>query len=171
MSGENEKLPLGSLMIDCTEFADYLEDLSPHEKIGKHAAQEGYADAVTEIFSNQTAVGARAGITSDDIEELKRANERIARLEIVMPAVRKLLELLEETHMSINDRRHRRVLEIASIIDMRARSRRDPSLHAKYELTRAYRSAIGLKAARTRRKNAAAAANQQASAGAASAEE
>jgi hypothetical protein len=78
---------------------------------------------------------------------------RIAKIDALLPAARKLVELLEETRAVLDDRRQRQMSAIATAAEGRAKVLRKPELLAKYEKTRAYRSAGAMKGVRTRRRN------------------
>jgi hypothetical protein len=149
-----EPVAVGALAIDCKDLASFIVDLPPGGMRGFLHEQEGFADAIAEILANQPLMGEAVGITKSDIERLTLLNKRVAMIDARLPAVQKLLELLLETRATLDTQRQRQVHAIAGLIEGRARSLGDQSLLAKYEKTRAYRSAVGLKAAKTRRKNA-----------------
>lgn len=158
MTDKTPTVAMDMLLIDCRDMAPFLQDLAPGELKGIKGTQEGYDEVVAEILSNQRMCGELIGITHRDIEELTLANQRVATLDACLPTLRKLLEIMEETRIKIDGERHRRVCEIAALVDVRSKASRDSSLLARYEKTRTYRSAPGVKAARTRRKNREAAA-------------
>jgi hypothetical protein len=143
-----------SLLVDCRALAGFIEDLAPGELHGRHGTQEGYADVVLEVKTNQAVWGIQVGITSDDIQFLADADERVAGIDENLSKARKLVEVLEETRAKLDSERHRRISTIAAMVDARTRSRGDTALLAVYEKTRAYRSAIAMKGVKTRRKNA-----------------
>ena len=64
----------------------------------------------------------------------------------------KFLEVMQETRAVLEDKRQRIIYNVASSVDRREKE--TPGLQAKYEKTRAYRSAIAKKAVKTRLKNA-----------------
>jgi hypothetical protein len=70
-----------------------------------------------------------------------------------LPALLKAVEVLTETRYLLDDKRQHIVLDAAQAVDRRAKS--NPDLVAKYEKTRAYRSAVAKKAVKTKEKNAA----------------
>jgi hypothetical protein len=154
MADEMKTVDIGTLLIDATPFAEFIVDLPPGARQGLRSEQAGYGDAVAEVVSNQAVWGDQAGITAGDFAELTLANERIAKIDALLPAARKMVEVLEETRALLDDRRQRQVSAIATAVEGRAKALRKPELLAKYEKTRAYRSAIAMKAARTRRRNA-----------------
>jgi hypothetical protein len=143
---------VGSLIVDCSSM-DYLTDLPPGATVGFRTTQEGYSNVVVEILSNQSDYGVDAGITAADIAAVERDEQRIAEIDAVLPAVNKVAEMLLETRAQIDDERHRRISEIAALVDARSRARRNPELLARYEKTREYRSAVAKKAVATRRRN------------------
>jgi hypothetical protein len=155
MAENNKPVELGALAIDCTSMASFVQDLVPGALVGMRSRQPGYEDVVNEIISNQPTLGGKAGVTDEDIQAFLLANERIAMIDAQLPAARKLVELLEETRGKLDDQCQRQVSAIALSAESRAKAYGDDELLAKYEKTRAYRSAIALKAVKTRRKNAA----------------
>ncbi|UQA59401.1 hypothetical protein [Polyangium aurulentum] len=157
MSGIYEPVAIGALAVDCTALAEFLVDLPPGARRGLRAEQDGFGDVIAEILSNQAALGDKTGIIKSDIDELALANDRIAQIDARLPAVRKLLEILEETRAKLDDQRQRQVSAIAGAVEGRAKALSDPTLLAKYEKTRTYRSAAAVKGAKTRKKNAEAA--------------
>lgn len=149
-----EPVAVGALSIDCSFLAPFVVDLPPGARRGLRSEQEGFAEVVNEILANQVKHGEEAGITKTDHDAFTIANERVAQIDAVLPAARKLVELLEETRAVLDDQRQRQAFAMAEVVEGRAKVKKSGQLLAKYEKTRAYRSAIGLKAARTRRRNA-----------------
>lgn len=143
----------GSFNIDGSEFNEYGEDLGPGECQGYQATREGYSEVYVEILANHALYGAKAGIPDADVTDMTTANERIARIDLFLPAYLKAAEILTETRAKIDDQRQRIALNSAASVDRR--SGQHPELLAKYQKTREYRSAIAKKAAKTRAKNAA----------------
>jgi hypothetical protein len=154
MAEESAIVSAESLFVDCRALAGFIVDVAPRELQGRRATQEGYADVVLEIQANQATWGTQVGITSDDIQFLGECDERVASIDEHLNRARKLVEVLEETRAMLDTARHVRISTIAAMVDARTRTRTDSSLLAVYEKTRAYRSAIAVKAAKTRRKNA-----------------
>ena len=157
MSDELKTVNLNALLIDATPFAEFIVDLPPRGMQGLRKQRDGYDEAMAEIVSHQAVWGDLAGITAGDFERFTLANTRIAMIDALLPAARKLVELLIETRALLDDQRERQVSAIATAVDGRAKVLRKPELLAKYQMTRAYRSASGLKAAKTRRRNESAA--------------
>lgn len=149
------KVPMGNLVVDARGLAEFIVDLEQGKMQGLRTEQKGYAEVVTELVSNQREFGEQAGITQTDIERLVELNRRVAMVDQYLPAVRKMLELLTETRAVCDDERQRLVSAFGQSVDARAKASRNPTLLAKYERTRDYRSAIANKGAKTRKKNAA----------------
>jgi hypothetical protein len=156
MANEKKPLEIGALLIDATEMAEFLVDLPPLATKGMQSEREGFDGTVAEITSNQATWGEQAGITKNDFDQLELENEQIAMIDMQLPAARKLVEMFEETRAKLDDRRQRRVSAIAKSVETRAKVLGSPDLLAKYEQTRAYRSAHAMKGVKTRRKNASA---------------
>ncbi|MDI1451246.1 hypothetical protein [Polyangium sp. 6x1] len=157
MSNSVDPVALDTLVHDCTAFAPFLVDLPERARLGMRAEQEGFPEVVTEILTNQAALGDRAGITKTDIDSLQESNQRIAMIDARLPALKKLVEMMEETRALEDDKRQRLVNAFADSIERRAKATGDKSLLAKYETTRKYRSAIAMKGVKTRSKSAKAA--------------
>jgi hypothetical protein len=143
----------GSFNIDGSEFNEYGEDLGPKECQGFQTTREGYSEVYVEILANHALYGAKAGIPDADVTDMTTANERIARIDLFLPAYLKAAEILTETRAKLDDQRQRIALNSAASVDRR--SLHHPELLAKYQKTREYRSAIAKKAAKTRAKKAA----------------
>jgi hypothetical protein len=147
----------GELAIDASALASFLIDLPPGGMQGMRTEQDGFDAVVAEILANQPIRGEAAGITSADVAVLATAGEQIALIDKYLGPAEKLVELLTETRAKLDDGRQRKVTTVANAVDLRAKDGSNDELLAAYEKTRAYRSAIGAKAAKTRQKNATAA--------------
>ena len=147
----------GEFHIDASPAAPFAAYLKEGELQGKRREQRGIEDVLREIFSNHATLGARAGVTEEDIRALQACNDQIAMVRKYLGPTRKLLEILEETEGEEDDKRHRIINAIASAVDRRSEVRGNEELVARYAKTREYRSAIAVKAAKTRRRNQAAA--------------
>lgn len=150
------KVAIGSLAVDCTAMAPFLVDLPRGVRARLRSAQEGLELVLAEIEANQAVVGESAGVTALDFDTLMNANRQIEMVDEQLPAIRKLKELLEETRAYLEDQRQRQIAAIATAVESRAKLQRSDALLAKYERTREYYSAPGVKSWKTRRKNEAA---------------
>ncbi|HSN99685.1 MAG TPA: hypothetical protein VLS89_15425 [Candidatus Nanopelagicales bacterium] len=168
MANDPKKPEMGEVHIDASDLLTFLKDLPEGATRGMRTAQDGFGEVLQEIMSNQAGYGDKAGITTSDINELVLANDRIGQIDQFLPAAQKLVEMLEETRAQLDDQRQRAVNGFARSVEDRAKSREDgTTLLAKYQKTRVYRSAIGVKAAKTRKKNEAAAETGEAQPGSA----
>ena len=143
----------GELIIDARELESFLVDLPEGATHGMRREQEGLADVVQEITANQDKWGAKGGVTADEVGGIVTATAQIAQIRAYRPAVAKLLEMMDETEALLDDKRHTLIRIVAESVDAKSKTA-GPELLAKYELTRAYRSAAANKAVRTRKKNA-----------------
>ena len=152
----NPVLPvaLDSLVVDCTPLASFIVDLARGARRGMQVEQEGFSEVIAEILTNQQKYGDKAGITATDFQAFKDANDHVAAIDIHLPALRKLVELLEETRANEDDKRQRQASGFAVSLERRFATTKDAEMLAKYERTRTYRSAIAVKGAKTRAKNA-----------------
>ena len=153
MAEEIKKPAIIDLFCDIRHMEGNLYDLEPGERQGLRVATEGFSEAADEIIDNQPVYGKRAGISTEDAEAFTGAVERKRDIDKHLRVARKLVEVLEETGALEDDTTQRLAFGFAQIIEARARAFNDPEILAKYEKTRAYRSAAGIKAAKTRRRN------------------
>ena len=155
MAGDPKNPIIGEFVFDGAEFEAYAIDLPPGGCQGMLTTREGFLDVCQEIVTNHAEWGAKAGVPEGDMKDLVTANERIARIDVFLPALLKAVEVLTETRYVLDDQRQRIAFNGAQSIDRRLKSH--PDLLAKYQKTREYRSAIAKKALRTKEKNAEAA--------------
>jgi hypothetical protein len=140
---------IGQFVYDGTEFVSYAVDLPPGGCQGLLVTREDHPDVCKELIANQAVWGAKAGIADQEIEDLKTTNERIARIDVFLPAMEKAVEMLTETRRLLDDKRQRIALDAAQSVDRR--SGKLPELNAKYQKTREYRSAIAKKGLKTKK--------------------
>ncbi|MDI1476794.1 hypothetical protein [Polyangium sp. y55x31] len=157
MPNSLEPVALDTLVHDCTAFAPFLVDLPPRARMGMCSEREGFPEVAAEILTNQPALGDKAGITKADVDSFQESNHRIAMIDARLPALKKLVEMMEETRALEDDKRQRLVHAFADSIERRSKATGDKALLAKYEKTRTYRSAAAMKGVKTRTKNAKAA--------------
>jgi hypothetical protein len=143
---------VGDCVFDGSEFAPYLVDVPPGGLQRMRTAQDGCDEVCKEILANQADWGTKAGVTAEDAADLGDINAKMARLDQFIQPVRKFLEMLIETRYVLDDRKQKLIYTIGQAVDRRGKEK--PELLAKYQHTRAYRSAIAKKALKTRNKNA-----------------
>lgn len=153
MSGDIKNPAIIDLFFDVRHMQGKLYDLEPGARQGLRVATEGFSDVVDEIIDNQPLYGPRGGIATADFETFTGAVERKRDIDKHLRVARKLVEVLEESGAVEDDTTQRLAFGFAQIIEARARAFNDPEILARYEKTRAYRSAAGFKAAKTRRRN------------------
>ena len=100
-----EPVALDVLVHDCTALAPFLVDLEGGRLRGLRSEQEGFSEVVAEILTNQNLVGDVAGITTSDFEAFKQSNHRVAMVDARLPALKKLVEVMEETRALEDDKR------------------------------------------------------------------
>lgn len=152
MAGEPKNPEPGDLAIDGGEFASKLRDVAPGDTRGLVAEHEGLDDVTREIVSEQLKSGSDAGIVDADVVRLQQINALIVRIDQFLGPVLWFLNKLRSTRLLLDDERNRLIYSIAETIDRRLKQR--PELAARYEKTRAYRSALAVKGLLTRRRNA-----------------
>jgi hypothetical protein len=153
MGKEDKQLDTDHLYCDIRHMAEYVNDVETGARQGLRVAQPGFRGATDELFSCQENYGERAGISERDFQTMKVLLERHEEIKKHQYKARKIAEMLEESGAVIDDQLQRMVFGFAQIIEARAKAFNDPEILAKYEQVRAYRSAVGLKAAKTRRRN------------------
>ncbi len=144
------------LLLDARPLESFLVDVADGGTQGMRREQAGIAEVVHEIKVNQKAWGVKAGITPDEVATIVTTTAQLAQLRAFRPSVAKLLEMIDETEALLEDKRDTVIRTVAGSVDVKALVV-GSEIIAKYEQTRAYRSAVGDKAAKTRKKNAAAA--------------
>lgn len=142
----------GDLAIDCTPLADLIIDLPPGAMTGMRREREGLDALLAEVAANQKADGARAGILDTDAQVLAKLTEKVLLVRKYKEPLRKLLELVVETEAALDHERHQHISNIAASVEQRAKMPGNEDLRSLYRATRAYRSAVGKKAAKTRSK-------------------
>jgi hypothetical protein len=143
----------GDLHIDARSLASFLIDLPENGTLGMRREQEGITEVVAEIAGNQEKWGPTAGVTAAEVAGIVTSTAQIAQIRLYRPAVAKLLEMLDETEAMLEDKRDTLIRTVAGSVDVKAMANGGEAT-AKYEKTRAYRSASGDKAAKARKKNA-----------------
>lgn len=162
MSDDAKKAARDRFLIDAREVAPFVLDVEPGAMRGLKRAQPGFSHVLHEIMAAQARFGEQAGVLSRDLEELKLLTERIETIRKILPDIRKLLELLVETELVMDDRRQQIVRVIARTIDNAFTLTKNGELLGVYEKTRSYRSAAAKKGVKTRQKRAALRAERQA---------
>ena len=150
MSSDPKRPDVGDMSIDASEIAPIVVDLPPGGMLGLRSSQPGFPDALTELLSNQPIFGVQAGVRDEDIVDIQGIIANREKIRSLLPAASKLVELLVETDAVLDDRLQRMVHSVADNVEKRAKMLRSDELLARYAKIRAYRSAIGNKAARTR---------------------
>lgn len=153
MAANAKPVSLNDLFLDARHLAPGVRDLPSGARQGMRTAQPGFTGMIKEIVDNQPLYGEKAGITTRNFQDLQDALKRVAEFDEILPSARKLLEVLEESRAYDMDLIQRMVHSFASSVEGMASAYKDDELLARYEQTRAYRSAAGLKAARTRLRN------------------
>lgn len=144
------------LLIDARALKKFLVDLPDGATQGMRREHEGIGEVIDEITRAQKEWGKKAGVTEGEVSAVVEKTEQLTLIRAKRPAVAKLLEMLDETEAKLEDERDTVIRTIAESADAKANTV-GPELLDAYTKTRAYRSAPGVKAAKTRKKNAAAA--------------
>jgi hypothetical protein len=139
--------------IDLNPLKAALVDLPPRATIGMRHEQEGIDAVIAEIVSNQKTYGDRAGITATNFNRFTTLNGQFDQLEAKLPAVSKAVEVLTESLVYVDNRRHQLATQFANSAESSARATGTPTLLTAYEKTIKYRGIIAAKAVKTRKDN------------------
>lgn len=149
-----------TLIIDARALAGILVDAEPGTMRGLKRAQAGFDRVLKEITDNQANVGPEVGVLQSQVDELNQLTEKIALIDVYLPAAQKLVEMMLETQAIYDHRRHEIISAVAKVVDTQSVALKRDEYRAHYAETRDYRSAIAKKGVKTRQKNAAAATAQ-----------
>lgn len=139
--------------LDVRHLAPRLSDSEGGARQGLRVELEGFADVIREFLANQAQYGERAGITQRDLDRLMEAIGRRDEIDKYLYKASRIHDRLGDTRAIVDDEIQRMVFGLAQVIEARAKAFGDPEILGFYERVRAYRSAVGIKAARTRRRN------------------
>jgi hypothetical protein len=139
--------------LDLRHLAKYVSDVEVGARQGFRVEQEGFPRVVDEFCANQPNYGERAGISPRDFARFQELLALRKELDGHLYKAKKIYEKVDESLAVTDDQLQRMVYGFAQIIEARAKAFDDPELLALYETVRNYRSAIGVKAAKTRRRN------------------
>lgn len=153
MKNKDKQVDENPYIVDVRHLADRLSDTEVGARQGFRVEQPGFPDVVREFIANQERYGERAGISQRDLDALLVAIDQRDEIDKHLYKARKIFERLEETRAVTDDGIQRMVFGLAQVVDARAKAFGDADILGVYERVRNYRSAIGLKAAKTRRRN------------------
>ncbi|MDI1477232.1 hypothetical protein [Polyangium sp. y55x31] len=149
----NPKHPkAGDRSIDVTDVD--LVDITPDHIARLSKLRDGHAPAIAAILHADPAARQRAGLSEAEVVELEADWEASRRIEEVLPAVEKLLELLHETRLVRNHAIAFRLGEMAHQVRRRAdRLPNGTEVAAPFQTLLEYHFAVGQKIAALREKN------------------
>ena len=154
---------VGPVMLDISSIGPALKDLAPGAMRGMRKAQPGLAEVLVELATNMPLLAAAAGIAPQVQQDLERCNENLETIQAMKSVVDKWSEVLDESYAFYDHEREGLIGLIADAVKSSAR-RKDESLLAPFAKTVAYNAQVGLRAVKTRRRNAEAAAEAEAEA-------
>ncbi len=96
MSDPKNPVP-GDRHIDLTDFE--LHDITPEMARQLLKLRDGHAEAVQTVLLADSAVRKQAGLSEAEVEDLAETWASYQRIEEILPAVRKLAEIVEETRL------------------------------------------------------------------------
>ena len=142
----------GSHKIDISALVGKLFDLDPRAMQGLRTELEGFPEVTVEL-SETVSVHADAGVPQDVYEHFAECNSIIAQIDQCLVQVEKLAEVLRESRAYYVNARQNDISMIVDALRSRALRRKNSSLLSQFEKTIRYATQVGLKAARTRRRN------------------
>jgi hypothetical protein len=148
----------GDFVVDASEVSGFVKDYAPGE-VGKQREKPGIDLVVAEVqafLARPAEERAEAGLDEADMVKALAQTDKINQIKKFLPAVLKLAEMLEETKNDLEDQREGCISDVAASVDRRAKRKGTEGLVAQFEETRKYRSSVAVKAAKTRKRNAAA---------------
>jgi hypothetical protein len=154
----------GPFIINLQQHTGVLVDAADGDTQGCRQQQPGFEGVSEELLQALPLHGATIGLSNEVLARFQLLNERITAIRASRHDVDKAAEVLAETEILLEDQREAEIGVIVDAVRSAAR-RKDPSLLAPFEQTLRYNAQIGVRAAKTRKKNA-----QQAAAAAAAAE-
>jgi len=159
MSGDPKNPIVGELAIDAGEVRDLVKDYAAGT-VGHRREKPGLDRILPELnafMAKSPEERAAAGVNEADVSRALALTQEIARVKKFLPAASKLTEMLEESIDKREDEREGLIGDIAAAVDRKTMRGSQADLVVQFEETRAYRSAVAVKAAKTRRERAAAA--------------
>ncbi len=144
----------GPYTLDLSQLLDRLKDLDPDEKRGLRVELKGFPEVVAELAHAMPLHGAAAGIPQDVYDHFLGSNDTIAIIDEKLAIAEKQVEVLKESRAYHVDARENDLSIMVDSMRSRAQRRKDESILTPFEKTLKYRAQIGVKAARTRQKNA-----------------
>ncbi len=143
----------GPLDISLQEVGGSLRDLAPGQMSRLKREQPGIEKVTAEIAVALPAHAAAVGLSSEMLTRFQEREVLLARVRALRPAVDKAAEVLAETEALLEDEREADIGTIAVTV-RKAAQRRDASLAGPFEETIRYYGQVGVRAAKTRKKNA-----------------
>jgi hypothetical protein len=157
------KLFTGQTIIDVSSMSAYLHDVAAGGMRVLKREQEGFSDVTSELAESFATYAGQVGVAQAVYDRFLLNTSRIQQLRAAREIVDKLAEVLEESEAKLEDEREADIGIIVSAV-RKAAQLKDASLLAPFEKTIRYHGQVGLRAMKTRRKNAAAEAEAQAEA-------
>jgi len=139
-----------------------LVDIPPDHVARLSKLRAGHAEAVEGVLRLPAATLKRAGVHAEEVQDLAAHWATIQRIDEVMPAVEKLLELLKETRLVHGHEVALKLGEMASQVRRRAdHAHNAGEIAGPFEPLLAYQSGPALRAAATKAKAAKVAAEEK----------
>ncbi len=148
----------GPVKVDASAVSAILINLPPGARKGLRTAGPGIAAVLAELAVSEPADGAAAGISPAVYASMVANSTNIALLTALGETCSKLSEVITDTLAILSDQREQQLSQIADSVDSTAKRTKSAGIKAPFAKTLAYKAAIALKAAKTRKEKKAAAA-------------
>jgi hypothetical protein len=146
----------GPTAVDVTPMGSILVDVPQGVMPRLRRQQAGIDEVITEVDESVPAFATQVGLSQDIHVRFQACNNNLQQIRAARAVVDRLAEALEDSEAKYEDDRETIIGQIVDSVKSAAR-RIDISLLGPFEKTIAYNSQIAVRAAKTRRKNAAAA--------------
>jgi hypothetical protein len=156
MANKNVQPYPGPFSIDFQSLQGVVVDVVPGGTRGYARQKEGIGGVLAELTSNLPVHAETLGMAADAHTRINTITDRLEQIRALRPIVAKAAEVLDETEIYLEDEREMQIGTVVEAVRKAAR-RKDPALLASFEKTIQYHGQIGVRAHKTRRKNAEAA--------------
>lgn len=144
---------IGPISPDLTPIKDILVDLAAGTTRGLRREKDGIENVISELQNRIPANASTLGVAPDIHQRVLTLTEQLDQVRKARVIIDKLSEILEETEAYLEDDRENEIGLVVNAVRGAAR-RKDPALIVAFEETARYHGQVGVRAHKTRRKNA-----------------
>jgi dsDNA-binding SOS-regulon protein len=146
----------GALSLDLTPVASLLIDLPPGTLRGMRRQQPGMNDVIAELAEAIASSGAAAGVPADAYQRFLDSTDKLERVRKQSMLLRKLSEIITETEATFEHEREQALSQVVDAVKSTAKRTGNKAVAAPFERSIRYTQQTAIKAAKTRKRNAAA---------------